>query len=121
MFDPNLNVARMNPNQIFQSNPPNNSSQVNAHAFASQAPAHVSVASTAVVPLNAPNAIASVAGGGFPNQGMPSATTSMSTATTSTQAAPPPMQSTTVSGPNQATGSNQIQPGQPTEVEELNK
>ncbi len=45
----------------------------------------------------------------------------MSIATTSNQAAPAPIQSTTVSSANQVTGSNQIQPGQPTEVKELNK
>ena len=54
MYDPNLNVAHMNPNHIFQP------SHAPAHAFASQAPAHISASASNVTSM----IVASVAGGG---------------------------------------------------------
>ncbi len=86
MNDQNAYDAQMNANQNFQNFPPNQNSN-----YASQAPAHASASVTSapnVTPLNAPLIVTSVAGGGLSIQGMPPATTSMSSATTSTQAAP---------------------------------
>ena len=125
MYDQNLNAGQMNSNQHFSLNQCSNYvAQTSAHASGSQVPARFSASVTSaanVSPLNAPLVVASVVGGGFPIQAMPPATTSMSTATTLTQAAPVRIESIYVATANQATGSNQIQPDHQKAIEDLNK